>query len=391
MKLPYHIRPVGEPIRLRSGPLSLDYAGYNNAFYGSGTMALQAALLAAKNQKPAIKKPKCMLAGYGCPDLVSACIGAGIEPVLIDTAPESPFSSLSEITKAQNDECIAIILVNFLGVSPPASLVQDCQKLGLFTIEDRAQAFLSPSNANALFGDAVVFSFGKGKPVSLLGGGLLLTKQSITVQVPLAPLVPLVPLAPTKNTTFSKLKTVLSILAYNLLIRPNFYPLILKLLGSTVGTTRYAAPRPIQTIDRLRLALLASNIEKYAHAQSLSAHQICQALDSQLKLIGATPLLTKNENSRMLRIPLLARDQKTRDYLVKLFVQAGIGATKLYQSSLPEVTGIPVLNVNGKSLPNARDFASRLLTLPCHSGINSKTIIAIKRLIEDDIRPKDLK
>src|SRR5262245_23054839 len=70
------------PLARLSGPLSL-------GLYGSGTEALAAALCEARRlaRTPPGVRPEAVLPAYGCPDLVSACVFAGVHPRLVDNAP----------------------------------------------------------------------------------------------------------------------------------------------------------------------------------------------------------------------------------------------------------------------------------------------------------------
>ncbi|KZZ15489.1 hypothetical protein A3750_11515 [Oleiphilus sp. HI0079] len=394
MHVPRFVRPVGEPIKTSqtkdSSNLKLSaYVGYEREFYGSGTMALQAALTVMKTQVKSTIAAKCMLAGYGCPDLISACVGAEVEPVLIDTAPNSPFPSETSIERAAHEGCTAIILVNFLGLSPPKELVTKCKQLGLFIIEDRAQSFLSPpiniQGEGGLFGDAVIFSFGKGKPLSLLGGGMLLVKKNIAFQAVSDQ---------ADDSTISTIRTKLSIIAYNLIIRPSLYPLLLKIPGLSIGETRYHAPQSIKAMDAMRLAMLPHAIESFRSKPHDTAQKIIGQLNPTFKLLGITSLLSQNDGLRMLRLPLLAHNKAMRDELVDKLVEHGIGATKLYQLSIPDVQGIPSQVkselLSSIHLENACNFADRLFTIPCHSDVTANDIEAIKNTLDNYLSPKEI-
>lgn len=390
MKIPYFVRPVGEPIKARASKKGDNaelpaYEGYQREFYASGTMALQAALTAMKQHMKTQSAPKCMLAGYACPDLISACVGAKVEPVLLDTELNSPFPSEQSIETAAMQGCTAVILVNFLGISPPKNIVVKCKQLGLFIIEDRAQSFLSPlNNKETLFGDTVIFSFGKGKPLSLLGGGMLLIKDDIQFQAVSDK---------ADNSIRSRIKTKLSIIAYNLIIRPILYPALLKIPGLSVGATYYNPPQDIRAFDEARFALLASGISNFDSLPASTAQNIILRLNTTIKLLGICSLLSENDTYRMLRLPLLAHNKEMRDDLVSQLVERGIGATKLYQKSLPEVQAIPAqlkAQLSSSSqLKNACNFADRLFTIPCHSGVTAEDIETIKGTMETYILPKE--
>jgi len=389
MPIPRFVRPVGEAINMDpaidTGDTLVSYSRYHSQFYASGTMALQAALTTIKARFKSAESPKCMLAGYGCPDLISACIGAKIEPILLDCAPDTPFPSERSIESAAQEGCTGIILVNFLGIRPPNNLVDKCKQLGLFIIEDRAQSFLPPADtSHTLFGDAVVFSFGKGKPLSLLGGGMLLIKDDIPFQS-------LTDKA--DSSAFSRIKTQLSIFAYNLIIRPTLYPILLKLPGLSVGETCYHAPKRLKAMDATRLSILPKAIKHFDSLPRDTAQQALSQLNTALTLLGITSLIKPSDTYKMLRLPLLAVNKEMRDALVSQLEEQGIGATMLYQTSIPKVQDIPTdIKAQGSSeklLKNACSFADRLFTLPCHSDVTQKDIETIKYTLESYICTKE--
>ena len=172
------VRPVGESVCLRAGPKPEAYSGYRMQLLGSGTMALQGALEQVKSRSNAIS-PEVIIPAYACPDLISACVGAGVKPILVDLEESSPFPSIDNIDAAISAQTIGLLLVNFLGISPPKALFEHAHACDLTVIEDRAQGFVAPSCADCLKGDYIIFSFGKGKPVSLLAGGALLVRESL--------------------------------------------------------------------------------------------------------------------------------------------------------------------------------------------------------------------
>jgi len=364
-----YIRPVGESISTQQGKPIDDYARYDMQLYASGTMALQQALSLAKQNSDSTH-PEVLLPAYACPDLISACVGAEVNAVLVDIeSATSPFPSIETIKQHSNENTIAIILVNFLGISPEPVLFDAVRALGLLIIEDRAQSFITPEEATQLMGDYVIFSFGKGKPVSLLGGGALLIKTSPSfIKTNTPPLSADILVAVKQD-----LKLPWLIRLYNLIVLPFFYHLLMKVPGLSIGETHYHAPKKITPLDNSRRLLLRANIDKQYRTRSSQAQKTLYTLykhSTEIHTLGNikfTPAL--------LRFPMLCKDLATRDRLVTKFNTHGIGASKMYQTILPNMNGTPLSELEQqKSYPNAQQFANRLLTLPCHSGVNATSL-----------------
>jgi len=368
-----YIRPVGESISTRQDKPIDGYASYNMQFYASGTMALQQALSLAK-QNADSSQPEVLLPAYACPDLISACVGAGVNAVLVDIeSATSPFPSIETIKQHTNKNTIAIILVNFLGISPKPSLFDAARALGLLIIEDRAQCFIAPEEASQLIGDYVIFSFGKGKPVSLLGGGALLIKTKPSLINTSPPSFANDPTsekhAPEKKN--SKLPWLIRL--YNLIVLPFFYYLLMKTPGLSIGATHYHAPKKIAPLDSDRRSLLRANIDKQYRARSKQTQKELYTLCEHSTAIQT--LSSIKFAPALLRFPMLCKDLATRDSLVTKLNKHGIGASKMYQTILPKINGTPLSETEQqKSYPNAQQFANRLLTLPCHSGVNTTNL-----------------
>ena len=364
---PTSIRPVGEHVSLKQQALPARYAGFSEQYVGSGTMALQYAVQQIKAQH---RHPRCeiMLPAYACPDLVSACIGAGVTPILVDLGPNSPFPSLDAIKDKLTQHSAGVILINFLGLSPPKRLFDDISALGLMTIEDRAQSFEPAHEAGKLLGDYVIFSFGKGKPVSLLGGGLCLSRSANTATDATEQ---------KSNTSDSKIPWTFRLKAslYNLVIQPFFYYCLLKVPGLSIGETHYKAPEPIENLPAFKHHLIRANIGRQHAINQNAQDQLTQAAAAKgLHSFGSAPY-----EQRLLRLPFLAPNKQHRDTVLTQLNASGIGASAMYNTPLPNIKGTPLDSAQREAAyPNALDFADRLITLPCHSGVRGP---AFKRIL----------
>jgi len=380
---PNFIRPVGEAVSLKQSSSPTSYEGFSEYYVGSGTMALQYALQQVKaeaekrlalnagrqqnDQSKQAKPCEILIPAYACPDLVSACIGANVTPVLVDLAPGSPFPSLDAIKEKLTEHTAGVILVNFLGLSPPKDLFDNIKALGLASIEDRAQSFVCAADANQLLGDYVIFSFGKGKPISLLGGGLALSRSVSTT-------------TDSTNDTHEKSITRcsktpwsfrLKVTLYNIVIQPFFYYWLLKVPGLNIGETQYKTPEPLASMPIFKRSLINTNIEHQNQTNQSAQDRLTQAAISN----GLQPIGNTHYKQRLLRLPLLAQNKPHRDTVLRQLNVGGIGASAMYNTPLPNIEGVPLQAVQREmTYTNALDFAERLITLPCHSGMKESDI-----------------
>ena len=175
------LRPVGGyvplfPSEAVGGLPDLTCGGrYVVRFLNSGTAALARALAFSARRK-ASTGADALLPAYGCPDLIAAAMAVNVNVRLIDIEPDSPWLDLRKIPESLGTAA-AIVAVNFLGMRERLEeLLEAARARGVPLIEDSAQ--MAPFSAGSQpTGDLVVYSFGRGKPLTLLSGGALLVRS----------------------------------------------------------------------------------------------------------------------------------------------------------------------------------------------------------------------
>jgi len=365
--------PVGNPISLNaSEEIKPLFSGFKHVYVQSGTAALALALkLCSKSSKPG--KSKVIIPAYACPDLISAIVFAGLEPVLVDLFAGKSCFDLESLVEEIDESVLAIIAVNFLGIREQIDVLRQLPTVKLHdvtVIEDSAQWF--PENiALDQLADMVCLSFGRGKPVSLLGGGLLLVRSSADIDVDV--------LIEEEISFFRRLIFSFKIVAYNLILQPFCYQLLARNPFIELGVTKYKQLMAIKGFPSYLQRKLESNVERYL---SLSRHH------EQLLAEGLTNqrvrLLPENQNARMLRFTLLFTDKQERDCAYEKLNTAGLGATKLYEKPLNEFSDVqPFLSKNSmtKTYPNAKCLSEKMLTLPLHNGVSRKSVFKMLSIL----------
>ena len=376
----YHLPPAGNPVCLTKQPglvVSSLFSPYQTQFYGSGTAALAAAIIAAIKLKNA-NRPEIILPAYGCPDLVSAVIYTGAKPILVDIEAERPWLDLSQLASSVTENTVAIVAVNLFGIEERWTRLRELtKKNNIVLIEDSAQYFPGEDEPLDWQGDLVVLSFGRGKPVSLLGGGAVLTKKTS--------LLDLLPKAQIKPATFSqRLSFGLKARLYNAMISPFLYWLPQALPFLHLGETRYHVLPEIEAMDQIRNDLLTSNISCYQADTKATGRceKISTMLNSLDGVVDLPQVCAMKVNRRLLRYPVLVESTE-RDRLYGKLRQAGLGASIMYPASLPEINGLSHIFDKRYVFPNAQAFASRLITLPTHSSVADKDIASMNSLLSE--------
>jgi dTDP-4-amino-4,6-dideoxygalactose transaminase len=369
------IAPVGNPINLKTSdalPPLIDDARIK--LVQSGTAALAAAVSVAKMAKAVKGKAEVIIPAYCCPDVVSAIIYNDCTPVLVDFVADQAHMDPREIATAITDNTIAVIAVNFLGLPEHCKQIRAViQPHNIVLIEDSAQWFPEHGELFENYdGDLVIVSFGKGKPVSLLGGGAIIARN------PNLPFDRLQIATPASNRPVWQQR--LLFIAYNLAIHPWFYWILELLPFIEMGGTHYKPLKTIESMDVSKQRFLSSNINSYRKRTGTGngLAVILQQLNPAVRnlLAGAT-------SNRPLRLPVLFENPASRGVISRTFKQLGLGASQLYDNVLLDIEGVPSdrLRITG-ALKNAKSFTSRLLTLPTHKHLNNQRCEDIGRIME---------
>jgi len=369
----YQLPPVGNRVRLsgsrNDGMLLQDmFHPYTPRFFDSGTAALAASILAAISVKGA-SEPEVILPAYGCPDLVSAAVFAGAKPVLVDLEKDRPWLNLAEVSSRITCKTVAVIAASLCGIPERLSaLRQITEQSAALLIEDSAQLIPGSISEVNWQGDMVVISFGRGKPVNLLGGGAVLFRDER-----LGRLLP--DKSKSSNGMGRRLSFRIKTRLYNQLISPRSYWIVQWIPFLHLGETRYHQLDSIGHLDSARRNVLQANISGYLEQGPATQITLSGMVDSLADdtIVNLPIACNLPAQQRLLRYPLLA-DSKLRDRLVAGLSEAGMGVSIMYPSVLPAIAGLETLLAGQGPFPAAARFAGQLLTLPTHAAVQSADI-----------------
>lgn len=371
-----HLPPVGNHIAYqetenRELPR---FDGYSSTWVDSGTSALALAFIAAKRLRTTISAPEVIVPGYCCPDLLVAAHYAGLKPVIVDINVDDPSLNLTALKQAISGNTIAIVAINFLGICEQYQALLDLkiEHPQLFIVEDNAQWFPDQNEENLLFGDFVTFSFGRGKPVSLLGGGLLLAKPALPAGF-------LNDEVRESSATSARSEWIYKgkLIAYNQLLKPFFYQLLSRNPFISLGNTEYHPLAEITPLDEYRQQLLPINVDLYLQRTNRIANQYDQ-LFQDIGFVNKLNMLGSGRRKKLLRYPVLFASAEDRQKVFKTLSAAGLGVTEMYREALPDIKGVHNFSVPN-NLDNAHSFAGRFISLPVHSGVKSVHLDLIRK------------
>ncbi len=342
-------------------------------FFNSGAASLAAAVLASI-QHLKLAEPEVLLPAYACPELVSAVLYAGAKPILVDFSADRSWMDLDVISAKLTEQTCAVIAVSLFGIPERIGAIKNTlQGHSALVIEDSAQSFPEKGAKSATDADLVIYSFGRGKPVSVLGGGAVATLNS-----ELAEKIRQIH-CDVKPSESVRWRSQLKIQAYNRLLSPRLYWLPTMLPFINLGATVYHPLREIRQMDLFGVEILGCNIDEYWRRDPLTQDLLMQGIASceHHLVIDLAKQCCGERLPRLIRYPLLARSAELRDELCERLNKKGLGASKMYPDTLPNIKGLARMFEEQGSSPNAQSFSQRIFTLPLHEGVSEKKILHI--------------
>lgn len=348
-------------------------------FFESGTASLAAALADARSQSDATR-PEAVIPAYGCPDLVTACVQAGVAPRLVDVEASAWGYQGEALRAAVGRDTVAIVAVNLLGAGDQANeLSSFARERGIPLIQDSAQ-YLPDRRKASWPGDYVVLSFGRGKPMNMLQGGALLARPERSDMIARAASR----IHGARLTRYKLLSSSAAAVAFNLMSHPVIYRIAAKLPGLGVGETRYSVLEERALLPSDFATRVSDAFENYAsHANYRTA--CWQPMLERWEKYGLHELRSSTQrvqdDGQRLRLPLLASSSVVRDELVRSLGRGGFGASAMYELPLSCIADVPDEVRQQGPFPGASSLAARLLTLPTHSCIDDRVVGRVDEVV----------
>jgi dTDP-4-amino-4,6-dideoxygalactose transaminase len=265
-----------------------------------------------------------------------------------------------------------MVVANLFGVPEPIEgIAERARDAGTAVIDDAAQTLggMGPEGQVGARADIGILSFGRGKPLSALGGGALVWREA-----PPGDAVPDTAEDPKR---------------WAALLRAAVYdaariPLVLRALSAVpalgIGTTVYDPAFPQGPMPGAAVVLAAALLPEL-DAFNRSRAQRTKALAARLNAdTNFTPLLTAPGDIGIYpRLGVLAPTPAKRD--AALAALRWLGATRMYPTPLQAVPALRPHLVGETDCPGAQNFCARLITLPTHAGMRARCVDELVRTL----------
>lgn len=380
--LPRQLAPAGSPMSIGdvlrwlstarrwsqvSGELSdviRSRYGVRHAVLVSTGRAAMTAVLRALRTPGDQHRTEVVLPSYTCYSVAASIVKAGLTPRVVDIDDRTLDYDPQQLRATDLSRTLAIVAPSLYGM--PANLPlheQLCRDHGVALIDDSAQAMGATIDGRSCgtFGDAGLLSFDKGKGVSAIDGGVLLTNSDTLAAAVRKELEPAA-----ARFSASNLVYLAKTFAYAGFLRPSLYAVPSSIPGLGLGVTRYTTEYPVTEYSPLLASLamtMLPHLDRFVAARTAHARTLLDAVQTMPGVQAITPAATSRPS--YVRLPVLTRARTVRDRLLADFRRAGIGATGSYPSAIVDVPELQSIMAS-QAAPVGRSVSERILTLPTH-------------------------
>jgi len=367
-----------------------EYFGVEYCFLvSSGKAALTLILQALKDIHP--DRNEVLIPAFTCYSVPSAIVRAGLKVKLCDIDPQTldfDFVMLSKtLTKPNNPttptpRLLAIVPTHLFGL--PA----DIERLrGLFSesevpiIEDAAQTMGAERNGKKLgtLGDVSFFSLGRGKALSTVEGGIILTRRKDFAENIMDRLSRV-----REYGVFELIKLFLKAISLALFLRPALFWIPKSIPFLRLGETIYDPMFKIKKMSPFQAGLAKNwknKLKSFRSVRSEYAKHWSKFIKTSKNY--QLPAISHELNSNLLRFPVMIHDDSQRKKILKESNERGLGIMPTYPDSIDGIRDL-ARSFRGRHFPAAKEHAKKLITLPIHPFVTENDISKIGLLIPPD-------
>ena len=358
------------------------YLGVKHCFFVSSGRAALSIILKALFEISG--KEEVIVPAYTCFTVPAAVVRA-ILKVRLNDIDVSTFDLDYGQLKSQNlNSVLAIVSTSLFGLPVNMKgLSEFAQKNDLFLVDDSAQSLGASWDGKraGTFGDVGFYSLSKGKNITTIEGGIIVTNDSAIAQK-IEFLVSALPEAGRlENLTF-----FVKSLMYAFFLHPHLYRLPAGLPFLKLGISEFNPNFKMGNFTSWQASLgtgLIGRLSELNKKRRENAKQLADELKGRNGLI--LPKISSRCEPAFLRLPILVEDLAVREKIYRGLLRAGIGVSKMYPLALDQIPPLrPYLTGEANGFPKARFVASHILTLPTHPYLKNGDKKRIISLIKEN-------
>lgn len=346
------------------------FTGARYSVFGSNAKTLLFRLLASLRAKAVDDKDEVLIPGYTCYSVPASVVKAGLKIRLYDLNPRTLAPVEETIRQRCTKKTLAVITQHLFGLVCDVSNVGEIAHCAeAYHIEDAAQGFGGSIGERAVgtVGDFGLFSFGRGKPLPIGGGGALISNK-----------FDLSDFAESRHKTRGYGHLFITA-ATQMMARPDLY-WIAEALPLGLGKTVFDPGFNVKSVSECFRGLFVQNIKTLQKA--ITRRERIAAIYRRNLPECQTVLEDPGVASVYNRFPLAFGKQPIPQGLIRL------GVRRMYPFSVGKEASIrPFLKNRTDQTPGADSVSENIVTLPTHHAITDDLAYAIAQMaIENSIQ-----
>lgn len=305
---------------------------------------------------------------YMCETVSQLLIDMGFRLNFVDVGKDTYNISVNDLNEKVNKNSRAIIAVHMFG--NPCDLkgiTEIANDHNLIVIEDAAQAMGAEYDGAKVgsIGDSGFFSFGRGKPITAMEGGAIVTKD-----VKIAKKSKEIISGFENQKKKERVAVLFKLLGYSSLRNPIVYQLIHKLVRNensrkeiNIANLGFKLSNTQASIGLIQLSKLDEfNRSRIENAEFLREH-LNEVVGVNLSIVSteAKPIY--------LRFPIRVDTESKRDMLMSNLKKLGIESSVVYPNVLPRVHGM-----KSNNCVNTEEVVRKMVALPTHPLVRKEDL-----------------
>jgi perosamine synthetase len=355
-----------------------EYFGVKDCFPVSSGRAALTLILKALNK--IADRDEVIIPAYTCFSVPSAIAKAGLKISLCDICLETLNFDVQKLSKLINKKTLAVLPVYHFGLAHDISgIIKLCRENSVFVIEDVAQGMGAKFGNRYLgaFGDAGFFSLGRGKNITTIEGGVILSQSE---EISLLLKEELLNLEKESSIEF-----FWKSLVYKIFLNPRLFRIPEKIPALELGESKFSLDFDLFLLSEYQAKLgsfLLKRLDEINQIRIKNARYLISALKDFDRI--SLPPTSKEAYSIYLRLPILFKDSTEREKAFQSLRRKNLGTSRMYPTSLEKIPGIGSYLMSGSSdLLNSNSVERILLTLPTHQFLSKNNLTEIIKAIRE--------
>lgn len=353
-----------------------EYFGVKHCFlFSSGKAALTLILKALHKIYPG--RDEVLIPAFSCYSVPSAIVRAGLKVRLCDIHPDTldfDFEQSAMSLERSSDGLLAIIPTHLFGLPADIARLRELiDDIKITIVEDAAQAMGAEWNGKKLgtLGDVSFFSLGRGKALSAVEGGVILTNRNdiaekIRNQLAWIPVYNIVAL----------MRLFFMAISLTLFLHPALFWLPKSLPFLKLGETIYDPHFKMRKMSPFQAGLSKGwkkKLKEFKEIRTTNSKHWSKLIQqhSNYQLSATSYQLGMSAVPSLIRFPVRVDNNELMNTILTESSRLGLGIMPTYPDSIDGIQEI-IEVFQGQRFPMAKKIAHQLITLPIHSFVSKK-------------------